>query len=157
MGKKVAIILGNRVNDDGTITEIQKERLEMAIEIENEFHPDYFILSGGSPNKLAGISEAKGMYDYLVAKGFNKDKLILEYKNSKKIYLFFTSIAWTLMMITKLKSYQLGKIMIVAPLSSLTVILNIIVSYFLLKEKSNLIKKIIAGILIIIGIILIKL
>ena len=81
MSKKVAIILGNRVNDDGTITEIQKERLEMAIEIEKEFSPDYFILSGGSPNKLAGISEAKGMYDYLVAKGFNKDKLILEDKS----------------------------------------------------------------------------
>ena len=78
MSKKVAIILGNRVNDDGTITEIQKERLEMAIEIEKEFNPDYFILSGGSPNQLAGISEAKGMYDYLVSKGFNKDKLILE-------------------------------------------------------------------------------
>ena len=44
MGKKVAIILGNRVNDDGTITEIQKQRLEMAIEIEKEFNPDYFVL-----------------------------------------------------------------------------------------------------------------
>ena len=28
MSKKIAIILGNRVNDDGTITNIQKERLE---------------------------------------------------------------------------------------------------------------------------------
>ena len=59
-------------------------------------------------------------------------------------------------MITKLKTYQLGSISIVAPLTSLTVILNIIVSYFLLKEKSNMLKKVIAGILIIIGIILIK-
>jgi uncharacterized SAM-binding protein YcdF (DUF218 family) len=78
MSKKIAIILGNRVNDDGTITDIQKERLKMALEIVNEFHPDYFILSGGSPNKKAGISEAEGMYNYLVEKGFNKDKLILE-------------------------------------------------------------------------------
>ena len=78
MSKKIAIILGNRVNDDGTITNIQKERLEMALEIEKEFNPDYFILSGGSPNKKASISEAEGMYNYLVEKGFNKDKLILE-------------------------------------------------------------------------------
>ena len=82
--------------------------------------------------------------------------IILEYKNSNKIILFFTSIAWALMMISKLKSYQLGQIIVVAPISSLTVILNIIFSYFLLKEKSNLIIKIIAGILIIIGVILIK-
>jgi uncharacterized SAM-binding protein YcdF (DUF218 family) len=78
LSKKVAIILGNRVNDDGSITKIQEQRLEMALEIEKEFQPDYFILSGGSPNKKAGISEALGMYNYLVDKGFDKDKLILE-------------------------------------------------------------------------------
>ena len=77
MSKIVAIILGNRVNDDGTITKIQEERLEMAVEIEKEFNPDYFILTGGSPNKKAGISEAEGMYNYLIKKGFNKDKLII--------------------------------------------------------------------------------
>jgi uncharacterized SAM-binding protein YcdF (DUF218 family) len=78
MSKKIAIILGNRVNDDGTITNILKERFEMALGIQKEFNPDYFILSGGSPNKKASISEAEGMYNYLVEKGFNKDKLILE-------------------------------------------------------------------------------
>ncbi len=78
MLKKVAVILGNRVNDDGTITKIQEDRLEMALEIEREFNPDYFILSGGSPNKKVGISEAEGMYNYLIAKGFNKNKLIKE-------------------------------------------------------------------------------
>lgn len=83
-------------------------------------------------------------------------EIINEFKISNKLILFLTSISWTLMMITKLKSYELGNIIIVAPLTSLTVILNIIVSYFLLKEKSNLIKKIIAGTIIIIGIILIK-
>ena len=73
--KTVVIVLGNRVNDDGTITEIQKERLEMAKEIEKIFNPNYFILSVGSPNKKAGISEAEGMYNYLVNGGFNKEKL----------------------------------------------------------------------------------
>lgn len=81
MSKKIAIILGNRMNDDGTITKIQEERLEMAIEIEKEFNPDYFILTGGSPNKKALISEAEGMYNYLIEKGFNKDKLIKEDKS----------------------------------------------------------------------------
>lgn len=83
-------------------------------------------------------------------------EIILEYKNSNKISIFLTSISWTIMMISKLKSYQLGEVIVVAPLSSLTVILNIIIGYFLLKEKDDLIKKIISGILIIIGVILIK-
>lgn len=82
--------------------------------------------------------------------------ITIEYKNSNKFILFLTSISWTLMMISKLKAYELGKVIVVAPISSLAVILNIIVSYFLLKEKDNLLKKIISGILIIIGIILIK-
>lgn len=82
--------------------------------------------------------------------------IVLEYKNSNKIILFLTSISWTIMMISKLKSYQLGNIIMVAAFSSLSVILNVITSYFFLKEKNNLIKKIIAGILITIGVILIK-
>lgn len=84
-------------------------------------------------------------------------EIILEYKKSNKISMFLTSISWTLMMITKLKAYQLGKVIVVAPISSLTVILNVVVGYFFLKEKSNLIRKIISGILIIIGVFLIKL
>ena len=76
--KIVAIILGNRLNDDGTITKIQEERLIMALEIEELFKPDYFILSGGVANPLAKISEAEAMYNYLVEKGIDKDKLIKE-------------------------------------------------------------------------------
>lgn len=83
--------------------------------------------------------------------------IIKEYKNCNKLTLFLTGISWAIMMISKLRSYQIGKIIIVVPLLSLTVILNIIFSYFLLKEKENLLKKILASILIIIGIILIKL
>lgn len=75
---KVAIILGNRLNDDGTISKIQLERLKMVYELEKDFNPDYYILSGGIANPLAKISEAKAMYDYLVSHDFNKDKLILE-------------------------------------------------------------------------------
>ena len=82
--------------------------------------------------------------------------IIKEYKVSNKYALIITGITWSLMMITKLKLYEIGSVSVVAPLTSLTVILNIIVSYFFLKEKSNILKKIIAGILIIIGIILIK-
>ena len=74
----VVIVLGNRLNDDGSITEIQENRLKMAMEIEEEYHPDYFILSGGPANPVPGLTEAEAMYNYLVGKGFNKEKLIIE-------------------------------------------------------------------------------
>ncbi len=79
--KTVVIVLGNRLNDDGTITEIQKNRLKLALELEEMFNPNYFILSGGVANKKAIISEAEAMYNYLIKEGLNKDKLIIE-KNS---------------------------------------------------------------------------
>ena len=60
------------------------------------------------------------------------------------------------MMITKLKAYEYGSIIIVSAISSLSVILTVFASYFLLKEKNNLFRKIIAGILILVGVILIK-
>ena len=82
--------------------------------------------------------------------------IILEYRNANKVSLFLTAISWIIMMISKLKSYQLGSVITVATFSSLTVILNVIIGYFFLKEKNNIIKKIIAGILITIGVILIK-
>lgn len=76
--KTVVIVLGNRLNDDGSITQIQEERLQMALELEEMFHPDYFILSGGLANPVPMLTEAEAMYNYLVNVGFNKDKLIKE-------------------------------------------------------------------------------
>lgn len=79
-----------------------------------------------------------------------------EYENGNKKALWITAITWSLSIVSQLRAYQLGEVSIVAPLCALSVILNVIVGYFLLKEKENLPKKIIAAILIILGIILIK-
>ena len=80
-----------------------------------------------------------------------------ELKNGNRKFILYTCIACAIMMIINLRAYQLGEVIVIAPLCSLTVILNVIVGYFLLKEKNNLLKKIIAAILIIISVILIKL
>ena len=47
---------------------IQIERLKMVFELEQDYCPDYYILSGGVANTLANKSEAKAMYDYLELK-----------------------------------------------------------------------------------------
>ena len=79
-----------------------------------------------------------------------------EFINSNKKILVTICMSNALMNVLKLLAYKLGKVSIVAPLCSLTVILNVILGYVYLKEKNNLFKKIIAALLIILGIVLIK-
>lgn len=78
MENLIVILLGNRLKDDGSISKIQEERLLLALEIEEKFTPDYFILSGGLANPAAKRTEADAMYEYLVAKGIDEKKLIKE-------------------------------------------------------------------------------
>ena len=72
-----------------------------------------------------------------------------EYKNGNKKAIWITAVSWSLSILAQLRAYQLGSVSIVAPLCALSVILNVIVGYFFLKEKDNMLKKIIAAILII--------
>lgn len=82
--------------------------------------------------------------------------LIQEYKINKSKFILLTGILWSIMMFSKLLSYQFGEVTKIAPLCSLTVMLNVIFSYIFLKEKDNLLRKIIASILVVVGIAIIK-
>lgn len=82
--------------------------------------------------------------------------IIDEFKCGNKPAIILTATTWSYAILACLRAYQLGNVSIIAPLSSLTVILNVVVGYIFLKEKDNLLKKIISAILIILGIILIK-
>lgn len=75
---KVAIILGNRINDDGNISQKMEERLNLTLELINDLNPDKIILSGGVANPVANVSEAQRMEEYLVAKKINPEILIKE-------------------------------------------------------------------------------
>lgn len=79
-----------------------------------------------------------------------------EFINGNKKSILITALSWGTMIVVQLRAYQLGNVTVVAPLCALTVILNVIVGYLFLKEKDNLLRKIIAAILLIISIILIK-
>lgn len=107
--------------------------------------PFYVMISLGVPAILIIIFEKIKISD-----------ITNEFKNGNKKSIFITSITWALSILTQLRAYQLGSASIVAPLCSLSVILNVIVGYFLLKEEENLSRKILAACLVILGIILIK-
>ncbi len=80
-----------------------------------------------------------------------------EFKNGNKKAILVTSLTWGLSIFSQLRAYQLGNVTTVAPLCALTVILNVIAGYIFLKERDSLIKKIIAGALILVSVVLINL
>lgn len=71
-------------------------------------------------------------------------------------FILITGICCGLSLVSQLRAYQLGEATTVAPLCALTVIGNVIVGYLFLRERNNLVKKIIAAVLIIISVFLIK-
>ena len=91
----VAVILGNKLNDDGSISETMRARLELALAIENTLHPAKIILSGGLANETAGRTEASAMREWLVSRGVNDEKLVQEGKSlsTKQNALFSVPIA----------------------------------------------------------------
>ena len=79
-----------------------------------------------------------------------------EFKYGNKKSIIVTSVCWGTMIVSQLRAYQLGNVTSVATLCALTVIGNVIVGYIFLKERSNLARKIIAALLVIISVFLIK-
>ena len=74
----VVVVLGNRMNNDGSMTELSERRLQAAMRFATAFGVDKIILSGGVANKKANRSEAAAMREYLVDNGVAEDKSICE-------------------------------------------------------------------------------
>ena len=60
----VALVLGNKVNEDGTLSDRLKARCDKAIELYKEQKVNYIIVSGGVGKE--GYSEGTKMHDYLL-------------------------------------------------------------------------------------------
>ena len=78
----VAVVLGNWLNNDGSISKLLTKRLEMAKELYDNKEVDKIIVSGGVANAKAGISEALAMERYLVQIGVNQDDILKEDKST---------------------------------------------------------------------------
>lgn len=75
------VVLGNRLNDDGTISELMRERLNLALQVENRLAPQIIVLSGGVANKKAKVAEAEVMKRILVQNGVALQKIVQENKS----------------------------------------------------------------------------
>lgn len=82
--------------------------------------------------------------------------ILKEFQKGNQKAIIVTALSWGTMIICILRAYQLENVTLVAPLTSLSVILNVIVGYLFLGEKDHLVKKIVSSILIVISMILIK-
>lgn len=134
------IILGIIANICYTIA------LFLDVNISDNFNlPFYVAITSGVPAILIVLLEKIKISDI-------KNEL----NDGNKKVILIAGLTWSLSIIAQLRAYQLGSVSIVAPLCALAVILNVIVGYFFQNEKENIPKKIIAAILIILGIVLIK-
>ena len=83
-------------------------------------------------------------------------KLKKEFNRYDKKSFLIAGLTWSIMLISSVRAYQLGNITVIAPLFALTSIINALVEYILYKNKNRFIQKLIAAILLIIGVILIR-
>lgn len=76
-----------------------------------------------------------------------------ELKKAPFFYLV-TGFFWGMTLLTILRAYQLGQVSIIVPLGATSVLVNVLVAHVLLGERKNVGKKIIAALLVILGIFL---
>jgi len=74
----IVTVLGLVLNDDGSMKKELIKRIELGLKTFNEVKADYLVLTGGIANEKAGIAEARAMEKYVLEKGFDKDKIIVE-------------------------------------------------------------------------------
>ena len=72
----VGVVLGNKVEQDGTPSDRLKSRLEKAVELYRDGYLSYILVSGGVG--IEGYDEAEVMKNYLVQKGIPSDKIMAD-------------------------------------------------------------------------------
>lgn len=82
--------------------------------------------------------------------------LITEFKLYNKTKFLISAFCWALMLISSVRAYQVGSVAVIAPILTLTSVLNTFYEFLILKNKNKLLQKIICSIMIIIGVLLIK-
>ncbi len=87
--KDFIIILGSRINSDGTLTPLLKARVDKAIEFGNRQYEKtkkkiVYVPSGGK-GKDEVTSEALAIKDYLIEKGIKEKQILIEDKSTSTI------------------------------------------------------------------------
>ncbi|MBR2333837.1 MAG: YdcF family protein [Clostridia bacterium] len=73
---KILVVLGNRMNDDGSFSDAMMDRLNKTLVVADDF--DKIVVTGGVANPMAGVAEADMMSEWLVENGIPMGKLVVE-------------------------------------------------------------------------------
>ncbi len=76
----------------------------------------------------------------------------LQYLNIK--YTLITGFFWSLLIFFLLRAYQSGSVSTIVPLQATLVLWNVLIATLLFKERSYLVQKVVAAVLVVIGIML---
>jgi len=82
--------------------------------------------------------------------------ILREFNEGEKTPIIIVSILDGITSLLLLRAYQIESVTVVAPLISLKTVLNVFVARLALKEKTSTLKKVIAALIIIIGVILLN-
>jgi drug/metabolite transporter (DMT)-like permease len=120
--------------------------MSIDIKISEEFSlPIYLFLVFFLPMIIIYIIEKKNFK--LLLNDFNVNQ-------KRRKYFFITGVSFALASMFYLLALRQGQVSIVAPISSLTVLLNVFAGYIFLKERDDLGKRVLAAVIAIIGVIL---
>ncbi len=73
---KILVVLGNRMNDDGTFSDAMMDRLNKTLSVAEDF--DKIVVTGGVANPTAGLAEGDMMSKWLVENGISMTKIVVE-------------------------------------------------------------------------------
>lgn len=72
-------------------------------------------------------------------------------RGDRKLFAI-TGLSWGLTILFGLRAFQLGEVSTIVPLQAIAVILNVLVAYIFLKERTHRLKKFLASIIAVIGV-----
>ncbi|HUV46820.1 MAG TPA: EamA family transporter [Candidatus Bathyarchaeia archaeon] len=117
--------------------------MSIDIGISRQFNlPFYIMFTLVVPALMIAFVEKINLKDVREEFLFSKDK---------KYYLI-TGLSWGLLIFFMLRAYRFGQVTVVTPLAATSVLINVLIAYVFLKERKDKLKKILAAILVIIGV-----
>jgi drug/metabolite transporter (DMT)-like permease len=72
--------------------------------------------------------------------------------NKNKNYFILTSLCWALLIFFMLRAYRFGSVTLITPLAATSVLINVLIATLFFGERKNIIKKIIAAVITILGV-----
>lgn len=105
--------------------------------------PVYIALTLGIPAILLLIGEKISVAN-----------IVEEFNSEARKYYLLTGISWGILILFSLRSFQLGEVTTVVPLTGLAVLLNVLVAYVVFHEREDRLKKLLAALIVVAGVII---